>query len=145
MKTTSIFADVKAQKDLSDKIKELLISSTNFRDNDALLINRIQRDEIVKIRSINEMNLNDFFQMRIDGLVSSEHDIVTLRKEIQEQFPETQAQIENIDTEHFVENIDAEFFAKEEDDFCEHCQGTKIYESFPCNVCCGDDKTPKTV
>ena len=137
MKTTSKIAEVKAQKDLSDKIKELLISDTRYRDNDALLINRIQRDEIVKIRPINELNINDFFQMRIDGLISSEHDIVTFRKEIQEQFPETQ--IENI------ENIDTEFFAKEEDDFCEHCQGTKIYESFPCNVCCGDDKTPKTV
>jgi len=132
MKTTSTIADVKAQKDLSDKIKELMLD-TRYHNNDALLINRIQRDEIVKNspRAFTELNINDFFQMRIEGLISSEIDIVSIRME---NFPETK-----------TENIDTEFFAKEEDDFCEHCQGTKIYESFPCNVCCGDDKTPKTV
>lgn len=93
MKTKSAIADIKAHKDLSDKIKELMLD-TRYHNNDTVLINRIQRDEIVKNskRSFTELNINDFFQMRIEGLISSEFDIVTIRME---NFPETK--IDNID------------------------------------------------
>lgn len=124
-------ADEKAKEDLSQKIKELLISDARFRDNDALLINRIQRDEAVTYGRINEMNINDFFMLRIEGKVSSEYDIVCLKKEIQENFPETRKEVH-------VEKTEGAPILEQEEEFCEHCQGTKVYESFPCNVCCGD-------
>lgn len=123
-------ADEKAREDLSQKIKELLISDARLRDNDALLINRIQRSEAAIYGRISEMNVNDFFMLRLEGQVSSEYDIVCLRKEIQEKFPETRKEV------HVEKTEGAPILAEEE--FCEHCQGTKVYESFPCNVCCGD-------
>lgn len=124
-------ADEKAREELSQKIKELLISDARVRDNDALLINRIQRHEVVGYGNINEMNINDFFLLRIEGKVSSEYDIVCLRKEIQEKFPETRKEVH-------VEKTEGAPILEQEEEFCEHCQGTKVYESFPCNVCCGD-------
>lgn len=124
-------ADEKAREELSQKIKELLISDARYRDNDALLINRIQRDEAVTYGRINEMNINDFFMLRIEGKVSSEYYIVSLRKEIQEKFPETRKEVH-------VEKTEGAPILEQEEEFCEHCQGTKVYESFPCNVCCGD-------
>lgn len=125
-------ADEKAREELSRKIKELLIEDARYRSNDALLINRIQRDEAVTYGRINEMNINDFFMLRMEGKVSSEYDIVCLRKEIQEKFPETR--VINLTSIEKTEGAPI----LEEEEFCEHCQGTKIYESFPCNVCCGD-------
>lgn len=126
-------AEEKAREDLSKKIKELLISDARFRDNDALLINRIQRSEAAIYGHISEMNINDFFMLRIEGKVSSEYDIVCLRKEIQDKFPETRKEVH-------VEKTQGAPILDQEDDFCEHCQGTKVYESFPCNMCCGEIK-----
>ena len=81
---TSTLSQEKARKDLFDKIKEILTSDVRFRDNDALLINKIQREEITQHSNINEISINDFFLFRSQGKVSSEDDIVAVRMESQE-------------------------------------------------------------
>jgi len=101
-------------KELTTKIKDLLIHDIRYRENDALLVNRIQRDEMIAQNyDVNVMTLNDFFRVRLEKRVSSGDSITRIRREVQEYYPETRGdnykkrqsqQAEVIDDLHGLEN-----------------------------------------
>jgi hypothetical protein len=146
-------------KELTSKIKLLLTDETRYRDNDPLLVNRIQRDEMIeKGMDVNTMTLNDFFRVRIERRISSEDSITRLRREVQEYYPETRGinykgrQSKQGDVQDDLRDIEDEFSsdivktqvkaqtltgAPMITDQCDLCQGSGKYESYPCNVCKG--------
>ena len=101
-------------KELTNKIKELLATDVRYRENDALLVNRMQRDEMISQGfDVNVMSLNDFFRIRLEKKVSSGDSITRIRREVQEYYPETRGdnykkrQSKQIDVQsdlHEVEN-----------------------------------------
>lgn len=77
-------------KELTAIIHQLLIHDPRYRDSDALLVNRVQRDELIGMGlDVNTMSLTDFFRIRYDKKISSEDSITRLRREVQEYYPET--------------------------------------------------------
>ena len=156
--STTVTAQERAKKrvklkELTSKIKDLLTIDPRYRDNDALLINRIQRDEMIASGlDVGPMSLNDFFHIRLEKKVSSEDSITRLRREVQEYYPETRGdkykqrqskQVDVVDDLHEVENdINSKKAAISSSaptlvEKCDHCQGTGKYEAYPCNVCDG--------
>ena len=170
--STTITAQERAKKrmklkELTSKIQKLLTTDPRYRDNDALLINRIQRDEmIVAGLPVDNMSMNDFFRVRLDKKVSSEDSITRLRREVQEYYPETRGDkykerqskvVDVVDDLHEIENdINSKKAANKEAvgqdqkaagtfsssaptlvEKCDHCQGSGKYEAYPCNVCDG--------
>lgn len=135
---------------LTEKIKDLLLTDARYRDSDTLLINRVQRDELVsKNISIETATIRDFFKLRLDKVITSEDSITRCRRAVQEYYPETRGlkykarqtkQIEVID--NLKENKKKATTAIlnktiEKTEFCDFCQGSGKYESYPCNVCMG--------
>lgn len=152
-------------KILTHKVKELLTEDARYRDNDALLVNRIQRDEMIELGlDVNLMTLNEFFRIRLEKRISSGDSITRIRREVQEYYAETRGdkykkrqskQADVVSDLHVIEDhindnkkLQAEELAAENEgniltgaptvtEFCDHCQGTGKYESHPCNVCNG--------
>lgn len=143
-------------KELTAKIKTLLTTDTRYRDSDSLLVNRIQRDEMIeKGYEVNGMSLNDFFRIRVENKVSSEDSITRLRREVQEYYPETRGHkykgrqskqgevqddlrdIESQISSNAIPTIPNLAGAPLSVDECSHCQGSGKYESYQCNVCGG--------
>lgn len=156
-------------KELTTKVKDLLTHDVRYRENDALLVNRIQRDEMIAQNfDVNVMTLNDFFRIRLEKKVSSGDSITRIRREVQEYYPETRGenykkrqsqQADVIEDLHEVENHIVDGMLQEQKngekkvevkttsdaplkinptlEFCDHCQGSGKYESYPCNVCDG--------
>jgi hypothetical protein len=141
-------------KELTATIKNLLITDVRYQENDALLLNRIQRDEMIASGlDVNAMSLNDFFRIRLDKRVSSGESITRIRREVQEYYPETRGdnykkrqskQADVISDLHEVENHIVDGMLQNKDkgapviaEPCDLCQGSGKYESFPCNVCNG--------
>lgn len=148
---------------LHDLVKELLNSDKRYRDSDALLVNRIQKDELEKLYpNFRELTIVDFFRIRLNSLISSEGSITRARRKVNEHFPETRGlsykkrQSQQVDFIDAVRTIGKKSEEKKINDFnnytslvkshvlnkdepkekyCEFCQGTGIYESFPCNAC----------
>jgi hypothetical protein len=128
--------------ELTAKIKQLLLNDKRYRENDALLVNRIQRDEMIALNlDVNTMSLNDFFRIRIDKKISSEDSITRLRREVQEYFPETRGdnykkrQSKQVDVQGDLHEVENEIKSGKLKQWCDHCQGSGVYESHPCNVC----------
>jgi len=129
-------------KELTAKIKDLLTTDPRYRDSDALLVNRIQRDEMIACElPVNTMTLNDFFRIRMERKISSEDSITRLRREVQEYFPETRGdkykkrQSKQSDVQEDLHEIENEINSGNIKGYCDHCQGTGKYENYPCNVC----------
>lgn len=148
MNTTTVSFQEKSKKraklkELTAKIKDLLTTDPRYRDSDALLVNRIQRDEMIACElPVNTMTLNDFFRIRMEKKISSEDSITRLRREVQEYFPETRGdnykkrQSKQADVQEDLHSVEDAILNKQiGKEFCDHCQGTGKYENYPCNVC----------
>lgn len=146
-------------KELTTKIKDFLVNDPRYRDDDALLINRVQRDEVIASGiDAATLSFNDFLRIRVEKRVTSEDTITRLRREVQEYYPETRGdkyrkrqgkQTDVVDDLHEIEDDIVEQksnpqpvkLAPAEVPFamcpCDNCQGTGKYEGFPCNICDG--------
>lgn len=146
-------------KELTAKVKELLITDVRYRENDALLVNRVQRDEMIYSGlNVDGMSLNDFFHIRLQKRVSSGDSITRIRREVQEYYAETRGdnykkrQSKQVDVVGDLHEVENDINSKKAAEYnkntpissaptlieeCDHCQGTGKYESFPCNVCDG--------
>ncbi len=144
-------------KELTTKIKDLLSLDQRYRENDALLVNRIQRDEMINSGlDVNTMSLNDFFRIRIEKRVSSGESITRIRREVQEYYAETRGdnykkrQSKQVDVMSDLHDVEDDINDKKKKEVsaiisstptiteeCEHCQGSGKYESYECNVCNG--------
>ena len=154
-------------KELTAKIHQLLTDDPRYRDSDALLVNRIQRDEIIaQGLDVDTMKLTDFFRIRFDKKISSEDSITRLRREVQEYYPETRGdkykkrqskQADVQDDLHDVENEIVKSKLEQQHQHnhqhpktaiapttvpmitepCDMCQGTGKYEAFDCTMCGG--------
>jgi len=128
-------------------VKELMLSDKRYRDNDALLVNRIQKDELEQQNiDLRYITAYDYFKIRLNKTISSESTILRARRKVNEHIPETRGlsyksrqskQVDVIDTVKTIGNemkIQAkpQFQPKED---CFLCQGTGKYENFPCNAC----------
>lgn len=72
---------------VEDKVKEILKTSYESRDNDMLLIARIWAME-VNSYNLNNMVIYDFFKLMSDYKVSHATSIIRCRQKIQEHNPE---------------------------------------------------------
>jgi len=147
-------------KELTAKVKELLITDVRYRENDALLVNRIQRDEMIYSGlNVDGMTLNDFFRIRLQKRVSSGDSITRIRREVQEYYAETRGdnykkrQSKQVDVVGDLHEVEDDINRKKAAEYnkkntpisstptiveeCELCQGAGEYEGFPCNVCGG--------
>jgi hypothetical protein len=123
-------------------IKDLMLSDKRYRDNDALLVNRIQKDELEQQNiDLRFISAYDYFKIRLNKTVSSESTILRARRKVNEHFPETRGlsyksrQAKQVDVIDTVREIGKEMKSKPKAD-CFMCQGTGKYENYPCNVCC---------
>lgn len=135
-------------KRLTDNIKALLLDDPRYRDSDSLLVNRVQRDELLLAgKDVKTLTVYEFFSIRMNKQITSEDTITRLRREVQEYFPETRGekyktrqskQVDVIGDLHKVEDsINAKKAAPVETQDCYLCQGSGEYEAYPCNVCNG--------
>jgi hypothetical protein len=130
-------------KHLTENIKNLLLTDARYRDSDSLLVNRIQRDELMSAgKDVRTLTVYEFFTIRLNKQITSEDTITRLRREVQEYFPETRGlkyksrqskQVEVIDDLHKVEDSIKAPLTQD----CFLCQGSGDYESHTCNVCSG--------
>lgn len=112
------------RKNLTEIIKFLLTKEARYRDDDNLLINRIQKDELFRLGyDVKKLTTYDFFVLRLQKQISSEETIISIRKEVNEYYPET------------ISEKKTEPPPIEQD--CFLCQGSGTYESHTCNVCNG--------
>lgn len=77
-------------KDLHDIVKGLLHQDSRYRDNDSLLVNRIQKQEIEEMgKNISTMNVLDFFKLKAEGRITEDDSITRARRRVNEYYPET--------------------------------------------------------
>lgn len=77
-------------KDLQHIVKGLLIQDSRYRDNDSLLVNRIQKQEIEEMgKNISTMSVLDFFKLKAEGRITEDDSITRARRRVNEYFPET--------------------------------------------------------
>ena len=149
-------------KELTAIIHQLLIHDPRYRDSDALLVNRVQRDELINMGlDVGSMSLNDFFRIRYEKKISSEDSITRLRREVQEYYPETRGdkykkrQSKQAEVQEDLHDVENEIVSNKisyrpihppqqkiqkpinPDDFCDYCQGSGKYESYECTACDG--------
>lgn len=138
-------------KELTKIIHNLLDTDPRYRDSDRLLINRVQRDEILALGlSFDTMSATDFFRIRLDKKITSEDTITRLRREVQEYYPETRGdkykkrqskQTDVQDDLHDIENeiINSKTESTEsiETEVCDYCDGSGKINGFECNMCGG--------
>ncbi len=148
-------------KELTAKIKNLLWVEPKYRENDALLVNRIQRDEMIDSGlDVNTMLINDFFRLRLQKRVSSGDSITRIRREVQEYYPETRGdnykkrQSKQIDVQsdlHEIENHIKNEKSKESNSNsgaplmvskCQNCGGTGEFDRRLCAICNGNGEIP---
>jgi DnaJ-class molecular chaperone len=75
---------------LTTKVHDLLITDTRYRDDDNLLVNRVQKDELANM-GLNPANVTvyDFFRFRLNKQITDEDTITRARRKVQELNPET--------------------------------------------------------
>lgn len=158
-KLTTLTAQERAAKkekvrELTATIRQLLLTDPRYRDNDGLLVNRIQRDEIIALNlDANTMTLNEFFRIRMEKKIPSEDTITRLRREVQEYYPETRGdnykkrQSKQIDVRDDLHDVENEIVSKQAQEpagaplsteDCEYCQGSGKINGFRCNMCGGE-------
>ena len=144
---------LKSMQHLTEKIKDLLLTDARYKDSDTLLVNRVQRDEMVaKNISIETSTIRDFFMLRLNKVITSEDTITRCRRAVQEYYPETRGlkykarqskQVEVIDNLKENKNLAKKLTTlhklviAQKTEVCDFCQGSGKYESYPCNVCSG--------
>lgn len=138
---------LKSMQHLTEKIKNLLLTDARYRDSDTLLVNRVQRDEMVDRNiSIETSTIRDFFKLRLDKVITSEDTITRCRRAVQEYYPETRGlkykarqskQIEVIDNLKENKILAKKILIAQKTEVCILCQGSGKYESYTCNVCMG--------
>jgi hypothetical protein len=138
-------------KELTDTVHRLLIADPRYRDSDALLMNRVQRDEIIALGlDANRMSFNDFLRIRLGKKISSEDSITRLRREVQEYYPETRGdkykkrQSKQMDVRDDLHDIENEIKSNSNSNSapmitepCDYCQGSGKINGFECNMCGG--------
>ena len=77
-------------KDLTSQIQKLLTIDIRYRDDDNLLINRVQKDEVASMGlDPKNVSLYDFFRFRLNNQVTDEDTITRLRRKVQELHADT--------------------------------------------------------
>ena len=77
-------------KDLHEIVKDLLLQDIRYRNNDSLLVNRIQKTELESLGySIDRLSVLSFFKMKAEGIITSESSITRARRKVNEHYPET--------------------------------------------------------
>ncbi len=80
-------------KEVTARIHKLLAADPKYRDDDNLLMNRVQHDEIVAMgKDPKAIPIFDFFRFRIQNLITDEDTITRLRRKVQEEHPETRGE-----------------------------------------------------
>lgn len=80
-------------KEVTARIHKLLASDPKYRDDDNLLMNRVQYDEIISMGlDPKQVPVYDFFRFRIKNLITDEDTITRLRRKVQEEHPETRGE-----------------------------------------------------
>ena len=69
---------------LTTKVHDLLITDTRYRDDDNLLVNRVQKDELANM-GLNPANVTvyDFFRFRLNKQITDEDTITRARRKVQ--------------------------------------------------------------
>jgi hypothetical protein len=94
IKNLAVLRTKKLTKDriiiLTHKIKELLLKYKPYRDNDVLLCNRMQKDELKKLKLKPRIITTDqFMKLRNVHALTTEETICRLRRKVQQLYPRT--------------------------------------------------------
>lgn len=131
------------------KVKELLTTDPKahlYRDDDAMLVNRIHHDELLAMGFTDPLNvpLKTFFKLRREHKITSEHSISRARRLLQSKDASTRGEKYKVRQHKQIDVIDdlrdlknGTNHSDPEKEKCYLCDGSGIYEKFACNMCNG--------